>query len=558
VLASIYLLVVLGLPLALPFIDVLSTGDVSGFSIFGTLAFNTLVLVAGTIAVALPVGTAAALLLYRTDLPGRGIIRFLTILTLFIPLPVLTTAWQLALGSGGMFGFFVPQRDLPWAEGFAPAIWIHAQAAIPWVVLIVGQALRWVEPELEEDALLAGGFWSMLWHVTLPRCRGALVSAAAWVALQVSTELAVSSVMMVDTFAEVVFAEFSGGGSGAQARAVMATLPVVLVTATALYFALNYLGRLVPSLDALSARPRVFALGTARWPLLLLMLAGIGVLAGVPLEALVRQSGTVGPDAEWSATAMLERLEKPLHGNRVGPEGLDGDAMRTIVSLLQSLLSGVLAAATALVICCLAVDAPGFRRGVFALLALVWALPGPIAGVGLKDTILLVVSWVPLPPLQHALYYAPSPLPILWAHQVRFLPLAVAVLWPVVRLVPRDLRDAVRLDGAGPVTQWWSLHIPLLGRSLAAVAIVVAALAMGEVGAIAMRVETPNWWTFSSELFRRLHYGPEQDVAAWCLFMILMVGAGGGFMAAGLKLLPLLRAATPQVRLSEHSGQPLR
>src|SRR5207244_10852172 len=36
---------------------------------------------------------------------------------------------------------------------------------------IVGLGLHWVEPELEEEALLQLPPWRVVWHVTLPRCR---------------------------------------------------------------------------------------------------------------------------------------------------------------------------------------------------------------------------------------------------------------------------------------------------------------------------------------------------------------------------------------------------
>ena len=125
------------------------------------LSRNTLLLVAGTVGIAVPIGVAAAVLVYRTDLPARRLFRFLLLLTLFVPLPLFASGWQAVLGSSGWLPWSFwnqPTSGRTWTSGWAPwgqglwsAILIHATAALPWVILLVGQGLRNVEPELEED-----------------------------------------------------------------------------------------------------------------------------------------------------------------------------------------------------------------------------------------------------------------------------------------------------------------------------------------------------------------------------------------------------------------------
>ena len=530
-LVLIGLFATVGVPLTVPFLELFrwQGGLVLGQDRLLVLAGNTFLLVCGTLLLSLPLGVVAAVLLYRTDLPLAGLFRFLTVLTLFVPLPVVTTAWQAALGSGGWiyWPFLIQQTGRPWAEGFGPAVWIHAQAALPWVILIVGQGLRWVEPELEEDALLVCGPWTVLWKVTLPRAGGAIAAAAVWVMLQVSTELTVADLMLVRTFAEEVYAQFWQGGEEATLRALAVSLPMALLMASVVYLAATGVGRLLPSLNALMAEPRLFKLGPLRWPFLLAVLLGVGALAGIPAAALVRTAGMSGPSRGWSLATTLERLGRALQGNSLGPNGPQGDAILTVVSIGMAFLAGALAATLALIVCWLAVEGPRFRQVVFALVALAWALPGPIVGIGLKETILALVTRIHFEPLGVALYHGPSPLPILWAHLIRFLPCALVALWPVVRLVPRDLRDSVRLEGAGPLQELTILHVPLLWRTWLAVTMVMAALALSEIGAVAMRVETPGWQSFAAELFRRMHYGPAEDVATLCLLMVLMIACGG-------------------------------
>ncbi len=194
---------VVGLPLAMPFLglvrDHLAWGALSNYKQLGNLAGNTIVLVLGTLLIAVPLGTVLAILLHRTDLPLRRFLRFLMILTLFVPLPLFAAGWQAVIG-------FAPSGIVlrPWVYGMSMATWIHALAGLPWVVILVGQGLCWVEPELEEDALLVAGTWRVLWSVTLVRGRAAIAAAALWVALQAAGEVAVTDVLQVPTYARVL------------------------------------------------------------------------------------------------------------------------------------------------------------------------------------------------------------------------------------------------------------------------------------------------------------------------------------------------------------------
>src|SRR5207244_1688725 len=86
------LLLLIGVPLALPLVELLRVGHgwtawVEGGRL-AALAGNTFRLVLGTLALSLPVGVTGAVLVYRTDLPFRGFWKALAILTLFVPLPL--------------------------------------------------------------------------------------------------------------------------------------------------------------------------------------------------------------------------------------------------------------------------------------------------------------------------------------------------------------------------------------------------------------------------------------------------------------------------------------
>jgi iron(III) transport system permease protein len=491
------------------------------------LARNSFFLVAGTLALALPLGIAGAVLLHRTDLPFRRFWRVLLLVTLFAPLPLFTSGWQAVLGAGGWLR--VPAWSgagaawTPWGQGIGSAIWIHAVAALPWVVLLVGQGVSWVERELEEDALTLMSPGRVLWRVTLPRASAAIGAAALWVSLQAATEITVTDVMQVRTFAEEVYTQLVGGPDADEglARAVAATLPFVLLIAIVVGGVVRLWERRLPARATMLTPPRLFRLGRWRWPIALIVAILCGGLLVVPLGSLVWRAGLAGTPPAWSASATgsyLLRAARP-------PEGW---------SLLNSLgtaaAAGVLVAALALGACWAARSARWFRTGVLVLMAVAWAMPGPLIGLGLKMTIdgLLDVTgsrW-----LAHLLYHGPSPLPLVWVDVIRLTPCAVALLWPVVRLLPVELDDTARVDGASPGQELrlvvWPLTRAVFGRA----ALAVGVLALGELSAGKL-VATPGMPGYATEIFTQMHYGVTNELAARCVLLLGLVALAAGGLA---------------------------
>jgi iron(III) transport system permease protein len=539
VIAALFLLLIAGLPVALPFVETLKDpGAWTAWSESGrilSLATTTLKLVAGTLAVVLPLGVGAALLLYRSDLPLRGLFRFLTLLTLFIPLPLFTSAWQAALGTGGLLPVSLwtnPAPDdpdisptgagiKPWGHGLGTAIWVHAMAGLPWVILLVGQGLLWVERELEEDALTVAGPWRVLWKVTLPRCRAAIVAAGLWVALMIVTDITVTDMMQVRTFAEEVYTQFVAGDKAALAHAVAVSLPMVVLVAALVVWTSWRWQRTLPGRESVLTPPLVATLGRGRWPLFAAVLFFVVVFAGIPLISLIWKSGLSGSPEVWSAHVAYTWLAQNLRDR----------GSIVLQSLLLGVASGAVTAGLGLILCWLAIGARWFQAAALALMAIVWALPGPILGLGMKSAISAILDVVPFYPLAVALYYGPSPLPVAWVDMVRFFPCAVAVLWPVVRLLPAELRDAARVDGARPQQELWHVVLPLALPACLRAGMAVMVLSLGEIAAGKLAA-TPGSVTFAQEVFDRMHYGVTNDLAALCLILLAAVLLGGACVGA--------------------------
>jgi ABC-type Fe3+ transport system permease subunit len=126
---------------------------------------------------------------------------------------------------------------------------------------------------------------------------------------------------------------------------------------------------------------------------------------------------------------------------------------------------------------------------------------------------------LPEGPWKTMLYWGPSPAPLMLAQGMRALPIAVVFLWPVVRMIPRELFEEARLGGAGALSELVHVVLPLTWRAALATGAAATALCLGEVGASA-RVETPGWQAFANTLLAHMHTGVDNNVAALCLMML--------------------------------------
>jgi iron(III) transport system permease protein len=525
--AGIGLGLLLGLPLLQPFVRLLepATWNWTADDLLrvGWLAGNTLLLVSGTCLLAVPAGTLLAVLLFRTHLPGRRVGLALVVFLLFVPLPVIVSAWQSFLGSGGLLPlqFWTSGVDRPWATGWGPAIWVHAVAATPWVACIVGLGLQWVEPELEETAALQLPPWRVVCQVTLPRCRASIVAALVFVGLQTASEISVTTVMLISTLADEVFTQFTLGEE-ALGRTLLLSLPVLLALTVLLCMITARLERRLPPLPAL-LRPSLPLRLSPGWVWLAVLVVVFALLM-VPAAGLVWKLGEAGTPPRWSLVHALNQL--------AGETWLLGGA--ALRSLLAAVLCGALVGAIALTCCWLATDSAWLRLYLLVLLMAAWVTPGPVVGIGLKELILAL----PDGPWLDLLYSAPSPLPIIWAHVIRFLPAAIFFLWPVVRVIPRELIEAARLEGAGPVQELMLVVWPMTRSAVGVIAIAVTALALGEHEA-AGSAATPQWESFAKLLFDRMHYGTDSTVAALSL---LLLGSVLAALLAALSARWLLKA----------------
>jgi iron(III) transport system permease protein len=470
------------------------------------LAMETINLVVATEAIALPLGIPLALLLFRTDVPGRRVLLGLLALAAFVPLPLHATAWLGALGNAGRAQALGVR---PILVGRTGAALVHAFAALPWVILIVGAGLRTVEPELEESALLDYGIGRVLVRITLRRALAAVAASALAVAVLTAGDMTVTDLLQIRTYAEESYIQYNlGNGPGA---AALVALPPLIALGMLILLVGQALARSDPArLVSSFTRARRWSLGRWRFAAGALLVAVMGNVTALPLYSLLWRAGRVsgraalGQPPAWSLAGLFGTLQFAAAEIR---EPLKA-------SLFWTAAAASVAAALAWELAWAARRSIVWRCIAAATLALTLATPGPVAGMSL---VLAYRNWPTI---------YDSPAMIVMAQTLRSLPYSLLLLWPFLRAFPQDYLDTAALEGRSPSGQIIHLVLPMSRRPLVAAWAIAFAIGLGELPATNL-VAPPGTQPMSVLIWGLLHTGVESHLSGVALIMLLAVAAAG-------------------------------
>lgn len=263
----------------------------------GSLMLHTVLLAAGVTVVSMILGVGLAVLVVRTDLPGRRFWTLLFALPLGIPAFVTSYTWVSA-------GYrFVPQSTFIY--GLRGAVLVLSLAVYPYIYLPVVAALRGLDPAQEETArALGAGTLPTFLRVTLPQLRMAIAGGSLMISLHMLAEFGALELLRYQTLTTAIVQRVTVLSAPEAAR----SLAVVLTIGALLLLGVERLlrGRAVPvRVGGGAARPPTpWRLGRTK-PLWLAVSTGFVLLSlGVPLFEMATGLGRVlthpGAQVDWA------------------------------------------------------------------------------------------------------------------------------------------------------------------------------------------------------------------------------------------------------------------
>ncbi len=473
-----------------------------------SLATNSLKYVGLVWLISGPLGVILGWVLFRTDLWVRPFWVSFFIVAMFLPLPTYSVAWQGLLG----------ETNSRWDQGILAAAWVQGMAALPWVTCLAGVAWKLVPREVEEESLTFVSPFKGILRISIRWVMPTFLMVILHIGVTSANEITITDLMIVRTFAEEVYTQHVSSDLNGLNRAVQVSLPAcVLVTLALLWYARRWHGGVFARQSSIHQNYQ-FALG--KWQTF--VVTGVALVCvvffGLPLFKIVSLAGGEGTPRGFSLAGFSKEMGQILRLHMGS----------FFASLGTSLILGVIATGIALGLCLTLGKNRVGRAVAFVGCGLLWSLPSPILGLGLKWTIELGMDVEEMllatgGPIRLFFYDLPTPLPVIYAQMLKVFPLAMGYLWLVYRETPVALIEESHLLGFTPLQRFWHIERPRLQKPALLCVVLGAALSLAELSTSKM-VQVPGQQTFIQTTFDQMHYGTTSTVAGLSLMPVVLGG----------------------------------
>jgi len=428
-------------------------------AMFNTAWLGALVALLGTI-----IGAGLAVLLSRTDLPGRGLFDGLVWITLFTPSYLVALAWEVLFARGGFIDSVVaPLPDSVVNTIFSPVglTILLALRLFPFGYLAVSAALRGLGAEYEEAARMVGAGTVRRWL----RINGPLVAPALFAGGLIIFAEAISDYGTAATIAQQagfnlvtyeLYAAINNAPVDFPLAATLALLLVLAIAAALLLQARLLRARSYQVITGRARRARPAALGRWRLPLCALTTLFFVAALGLPLLAtaalsLMRNLANGFTRSNFTLINYQAVLD-------VGGQALPALRRSTLLALLTATLAAGLGAMVAFVVERTRVPGRAFLR-LTTIVTL--AIPGVVLAAG------YIFAWNQ-PWMQSAFGGTPyGTLGLLLAAYVAgALPFSARLAGGALAQVGDHLLEAGRLAGASNLRIFTRIVLPVVAPAL--------------------------------------------------------------------------------------------
>ena len=467
------------------------------------LIFNSVPVSIASASLSTLLGLIIALVVFKTDLPGRKIFGFAAVLPMVIPGFASTLAYIFLFGRNGLITY--KWLNLTWDIYSWRSVLILQTLSLSTTFLLISSVLIGVDSRVEDAARnLGASEWDVLTSVTLPLIRPALISAALLAFLRSMADFSTPYIVggRFNTLATASYTQLIGTYNMEMASTLSMILLAICVCVFWLYTRAQAASEKVRT-ETEQGEPKVLHLGGlvkgTMWTISLLYASIIFMLLiSIFLSAFTKHLGgnfaltlehfAILPQRGWNSTR-----------NTL--------VFATVTSAVVS-LSGI-------VLAYLLTRVEFKGKGVLDLLAtLPYAIPGTFMGIG------------------YALTFSHAPLVMsgTWAIVVactviRELPMGVRAGVSVLMQQDRSVEDAAANLGASKLRAFRDIIIPAARPALVVTALYAFIATVKTLGAIIFLI-TPGNKVLAADVFEAAVRGDVGDASALSIVVILVSAIG--------------------------------
>jgi iron(III) transport system permease protein len=498
---------------------------------FRTPAINSFILATSVGILSVLIATPMAWAIARTDMPGRAIMRVLVFGSIVTPGLLTALAWILLAGpNAGILNKAF--RALTQSAGgvnifsLPGVIFVAVMECYPFAFLLISGALTLVSADMEDAASILGSTpRRTLLNITLPLVLPAVLAGFILSFLEALTLFSSPAMIGIPARIFLLTTEIRALFEFPRRIGVAAALalPLLLVTIVLLWLQGRLLGRRgYVTLTGKGGARRLIHLGGGRWPMFAFCLLVLTCSAVLPYVLLALHATA----RSWSA---------PL-----GPANFTLDHFRTVLFVSSSAQraiwnSTVLALAAATVASALGtLVAYTTERRLLAGAPLLRGLAmAPMVIPGIVFAVGLFAGYTKAPLMLYGTLWI-----LLIAYLTKFLPYAFMNTAAAVKAVHPELEEAARIAGAGTMTAFRDVTVPLIRLGVLAGWFIVFIYSLRELSA-SILLFTNKTTVIGVTILDNYEFGSWASVSAiGCLLLAVnLIVVAGGYRLVGVNFL---------------------
>jgi iron(III) transport system permease protein len=492
---------------------------------FASSLWNTVIYALGSAVVAIVLGVVQALIVERTNTPGRRYVFLSAVVSLGIPHVLYVVAWLLLLGRTGPVNALIEYFT---GGGGEPALNVYSMWGMilvegvgfaPLTFLLMSAVLRSTDASFEEAALMAGAgplktFRSITLRLGLPGVLALmlLIGIRAFESFEVPALVGLAGNVTVLTTNIYQSSKNTGSVNFGESGAYAVCLLLIVVVLLLWHNRLAHHAHQFQTITGKGYRPRVIDLGHWRYATAAVLLIIFLLAIVLPVAILVFTS--LLPFYEGLTWESFGRLTLENYAAILAPGSFRDSIANTLV---LGVVTSTLVVPFAALCAWLAVRRypGGWLLDQIAMVPLVF--PAIVMSVAFLHV------FVNLPiPLYGTL------LSVIIASAVRYLPYGMRYAYAGVLQIHTDLEDAATTSGAGRAFVFVRIVLPLIGAALVSCWLFIFLLTVQSV-ALPLLLVGPGTELIATTLFDLWQNGQITELAAmgvlWLSFMLL-VSAG--------------------------------